>query len=309
MEALIIAIIIAYAVKKAAGDAHNHWQGSKAANRKASKGKPVRQRAASAGRHDTAYWAEQVRGGFPQVRHGLYMGWNAGRVAQLEGWQARAQARAEHAHLRARVTEAVREQRRRQDEALERIRAAARQPEPAPEAALCEHAPVRCLSPMHCSCPCPDCDGQAAAQLQAAVRGRDDPLPPMPSPQPEGDSTPATTPTEGNTMSGDTTYTQQLSELETIRREAEAEAAATGRFRSRLGGRLDELQSLGLDRNTLSEAAEIDDALQAQEKAAQQTLDATDAAISGLKQRHGGIQEAVSDSPVDKPADPGFYQD
>lgn len=110
-------------------------------------------------------------------------------------------------------------------------------------------------------------------------------------------------------MSGDTTYTQQLSELETIRREAEAEAAATGRFRSRLGGRLDELQSLGLDRNTLSEAAEIDDALQAQEKAAQQTLDATDAAINGLKQRHGGIQEAVSDSPVDKPADPEFYQD
>ena len=37
MEALILAMIIAYAVKKAAGDAHDHWQGSKAANRKASK--------------------------------------------------------------------------------------------------------------------------------------------------------------------------------------------------------------------------------------------------------------------------------
>jgi len=110
-------------------------------------------------------------------------------------------------------------------------------------------------------------------------------------------------------MPGDTTYTQQLSELETIRRETEAEAAAAGRFRSRMAGRLDELQALGLDNSTLSDAAAIDDALQAQEKAAQQTLDAADAAIHGLKQRHGGIKEAVDDAPVDKPADPEFYTD
>ena len=110
-------------------------------------------------------------------------------------------------------------------------------------------------------------------------------------------------------MSGDTTYTQQLSELEEIRREAEAEAAASGRFRARLGGRLDELQGMGLDSATLADAAAIDDSLQAQEKAAQQTLDATDAAIGGLKQRHGGIKEAVDDSPVSQPAQPEFYQD
>jgi len=73
--------------------------------------------------------------------------------------------------------------------------------------------------------------------------------------------------------------------------------------------RLDVLTSLGLDRHTLSEAAEIDDALREQEKAAQQTLDATDAAISGLRQRHGGIKEAVDDSPADKAAEPEFYQD
>src|SRR6266571_5949376 len=104
MEALILAMIIAYAVKKAAESAHDHWQESRGANRRSTRGQPVRRRATSAARHDTAYWAEQVRGGFPRVRHGLYMGWNAGRVAQLEGWQARAQARADHAHLRARAT-------------------------------------------------------------------------------------------------------------------------------------------------------------------------------------------------------------
>ena len=108
-------------------------------------------------------------------------------------------------------------------------------------------------------------------------------------------------------MSGDTTYTQQMRELEAIRRDAEEEVNSTRR--KRMTSRLDILQSLGLDKNTLSEAAEIDDALQAQEKAAQQTLDATDAAISGLKQRHGGIKEAVDDAPVDKPAEPEFYKD
>ena len=107
--------------------------------------------------------------------------------------------------------------------------------------------------------------------------------------------------------SGDTTYTQQLHELEEIRRDAEAEVNDVRR--KRMVSRLDVLMSLGLDKNTLSEAAAIDDALQAQEKAAQQTLDATDAAISGLKQRHGGIKEAVDDAPVDKPAEPEFYQD
>ena len=111
----------------------------------------------------------------------------------------------------------------------------------------------------------------------------------------------------GNGMSGDTTYTQQMRELEEIRRDAEAEVNDVRR--KRLVNRLDVLMSLGLDKNTLSDAAAIDDALQAQEKAAQQTLDATDAAISGLKQRHGGIKEAVDDAPVDKPAEPEFYQD
>ena len=111
----------------------------------------------------------------------------------------------------------------------------------------------------------------------------------------------------GNGMSGDTTYTQQMRELEEIRRDAEAEVNDVRR--KRMVNRLDVLMSHGLDKNTQSDAAAIDDALQAQEKAAQQTLDATDAAISGLKQRHGGIKEAVDDAPVDKPAEPEFYQD
>src|SRR6185437_13250554 len=288
MEALILAIIIAYAVKKAAEQSHEHWQSSKGANRKASKGKPVRERAASAARHDTAYWAEQVRGGFPQVRHGLYMGWNAGRVAQLEGWQARAKARADHAHLRARAAEAVREQRRRQAEALDRIRASA--------AASLEPEDREPAEPEEPS----TTEGTAMPELQEEDTQR------SPGRNREEDAIWHGQP-GGAAMSGDTSYTQQMSELQAIRRDAEEEVNSVRR--KRMVSRLDALQSLGLDKNTLSEAAEIDDALQAQEKAAQQTLDATDAAISGLKQRHGGIKEAVDDSPVDKPAEPEFYQD
>ena len=121
------------------------------------------------------------------------------------------------------------------------------------------------------------------------------------APSTEGDTVPT------GTASGDTTYTQQLNELTEIRQDAEHEVNSV-RVK-RMMNRLDVLTGLGLDSASLSEAAAIDDALQAQQKAAQQTLDAADAAIHGLKQRHGGIQEAVSSSPVDKPAQPEFYQD
>jgi hypothetical protein len=273
MEALILAIIIAYAVKKAAERSHQHWQGSKAANRKASKGKPVSKRAASAVQHDWGYWLQQVLNGFPQARSGLAAGWHAGRTAQAQGAEARRKARTEHLERQVRLLGEIREHRRRQAEALEQIRAA-RQPEPEPEPELSEPA------------------------ASAA---------PASPPPPDRGGAHVTPPTEGTPMSGDTTYTQQMAELEAIRRDAEEEVNSVRR--KRMTSRLDILQSLGLDKDTLSEAAEIDDALQAQEKAAQQTLDATDAAISGLKQRHGGIKEAVDDSPVGQPADAPFYKD
>lgn len=276
METLILIIIIAWAVREGVQSGHLSWQSSKAANRKASRGKSIGRRAASAVQHDIGYWAHRILNGFPEARHGLFMGWHAGRVAQLEAAAKNAQARSEHAQARAKATQVIREQRRRQQEILDEIRAAA-QAEPEEQEPPPEPAPV-----------------PAALSLSD------------PAPAPPGASAPVTTPTEGNTMSGDTTYTQQMHELTAIRADAEAELNSVQR--KRMTSRLDILMSLGLDKDSLAEAAAIDDALQAQEKAAQQTLDAADAAISGLQKRHGGIQEAVSDSPVDKPAQPEFYQ-
>ena len=303
MEALILAMIIAYAVKKAAEDAHLHWQGAKSANRKASKGKPVSKRAASAIQHDAGYWAHQTLNGFPQVRNGLAAGWHAGRTAQQQGRAQRQKARTGHLEERARLMPELREHRRRQAGALEEIRAA-RQPEPEPataepEGRHCAMCP-RVLPDGYDGAVCPECRSRIHEHALSTRRPRQ---------EDDSDTTPPATPTEGNAMtaSDDITYASQLRELTEIRRDAEEEVNSTRR--KRMMNRLDVLMSLGLDRQTCAEAAAIDDALQAQEKAAQQTLDAADAAASGLRQRHGGIQEAVSDSPVDQPAQPEFYQE
>ena len=120
MEALILAIIITWAVKKAAEQSHQHWQGAKGANRKASAGKPASKRAASAVQHDAGYWAQQVLHGFPQLRAGLSAGWHAGRTAQAQGAEQRRKARTEHLERQVRLLEEIREHRRRQAEALER---------------------------------------------------------------------------------------------------------------------------------------------------------------------------------------------
>ena len=109
----------------------------------------------------------------------------------------------------------------------------------------------------------------------------------------------------GTRMSGDTTYHQQMTELTALRQDADDEVASVRR--KRMLNRLDILTSLGLDSASLSEAAAIDDALREQQKAAQATLDAADAAIHGLQTRHGGIQEAVDNSQVPQPAQPEFY--
>ena len=285
MEALLIIVIIAWAIREGVQSGHLSWQSSKAANRKASRGKPVRKRAASAVQHDVGYWAHQVLNGFPSARQGLFMGWHAGRSAQLEGAAKRAQAQSEHVQARAKAMQVIREQRRRQQEILDEIREAvaaeAQPPEPPPDAPA----------------------GNPGARAWPG-RGYADDEPP--SPPPPGRGKPVTPPTEGTAMSGDTTYTQQMTELAAIRRDAEEEVNSV-RVR-RMISRLDILSSLGLDSASLSEAAAIDDALREQQKAAQQVLDAADAAITGLRQRHGGIQEAVDNSPVAQPAQPEFYQ-
>ena len=129
IEGLIAAIVITMAVKWAAERASAHWQGSKAANRRSTKGKSIPKRAASAVHHDLGYWAHQVLNLFPEVRHGLAEGWHEGRKAQAQGAAGRQERKTERLESRAGIIEKAREHAKRQREAQERIRRA-RQPEP-----------------------------------------------------------------------------------------------------------------------------------------------------------------------------------
>ena len=94
MEAIIFAIVLVWAVRKAAENGHLSWQGSKAGNRRGSRGKSIPKRAASAVQHDVGYWAHQILNGFPAARRGLANGWHAGRTAQAQSAAERQQRKA-----------------------------------------------------------------------------------------------------------------------------------------------------------------------------------------------------------------------
>jgi hypothetical protein len=413
MEALVIILIVIWAVKHSAGEGHLNWQSSKAANRRRTRGRSVPRRAASAVQHDFGYWLHQVLNGFPQARHGLADGWHAGRAAQVQGAAERQKARADHLSLRARLIPEIREHRRRQAEAIEQIRAARHPEPPAPdddpgpapqdgptysygyegsqshwpaESAteaydrarlasrdgdpwqVAQYPPgggpgrtvatyrnglpvsqaepghalsdITSLTPIRCMVHGTSCtwaeyadgtgehrtpreedddpDLEMALFLSDLDVARERANPPTEGPDPMNQATSGGTPFGGSPFgagatnrigagSGDTTYTQQLREFTAIRDDAEAQVN-DARIK-RMMNHLDILTSLGLDKDSLSEAASIDDALRQQQKAAQETLDAADAAIHGLKTRHGGIKQAVDDAPVDQPAQPEFYAD
>jgi hypothetical protein len=295
METLIFLIVLVLLVRAGVQAGHEHWQGSKAANRASTRGQSVPKRARSAASHDFGYWLHQVLTLFPQTRHGLAAAWHAGREAQAEGYAARQQAKTGHLETRARVLDEIREHLRRQEEAMERIRAA-RQPAQGPGDRDDDPVPDEEPAPPQASSPAPQ-DGEAGENP-----GEGSPA----ATSPAASTTEGSTAMPTGTTSGDTTYTQQLDEYQALRRDAEA--TVNDLRLQRMQNRLDILTTLGLDSASLAEAAAIDDALQALQKAAQAVLDAADAAIHGLETRHGGIQEAVDNSPVAQPAEPEFYQ-
>jgi type IV secretory pathway VirB10-like protein len=290
IEGIIFLIVVAYVAKHGVQAASEHWQQARGTSRASNKKKSPGRRAAGAVQHDTGYWAHQTARGFPELRHGLAAGWHASRTSYSQGKTARAQALTAHLEHHAGWLEQLREERARQLQAHERIRAA-RQPQNPPAAEQDQPAQKTAEPPAQKTAPAPWPGQDGEPQDQPPPLSWQQPKPA----QTETSPAPQPAPAKGSTtMSGDTTYAQELDELTKMRQDADK-------------ARLDILTSMALDPATLSEAADIDDALRQQEKAAQQTLDSVDAAISGLKTRHGGIKQAVDDSPVDKPADPEFY--
>jgi hypothetical protein len=300
MEILILFLVV-YGLRAAVKDSAAHFGKSKAASRSASAGSSRPRRAASAVHHDVGYWASQIIHGFPEARHGFARGWHDERQRQEQARIGARKAKADRLENRMRLIPEDREHQRRIDEAEDVLR---REREPEPESV---HAKAdEEAQPVDGEPGAGQPNGREEPQEGSADEGEGSPDGTFPAPE----TAPSPSPTEGSngmpaSQQADTTYTEHRDELVKIRADAEEEVGSVRR--KRMLNRLDILTGLGLDKDSLSEAAAIDDALRDQQKAAQQTLDSTDAAIHGLEHRHGGIQEAVDNSPVAEPAQPGFY--
>jgi hypothetical protein len=147
-----------------------------------------------------------------------------------------------------------------------------------------------------------------------------------------GDASPAT---EGNAMptgTAETTYDQTITEangiisdceeeIQEARKTIAARDAELVRLKARrMLQKIENLASAGLDSGSMSRAMEIDEALRAQERAAQdaidaaqasekaasQALDSAQAFRDGLQRDHGGMNEAHQNAPV-VGAQPEFY--
>jgi hypothetical protein len=342
---VVLGIAAKQAWDETAGHARQSRAAHMTASGSAARSRP--RRAAAAVHHDTGFWAHQVSHGFPDARHGFASGWHDGGQRATAARTGRAKSRADHAETRARHVPEYRGHVQRYRDAMTELRrqrqgedvahatapddGKAAPPLPADEVRPTRRVDGKPETPADTrffdwrqggyrgpidqdgNIPASDAPGMAAlaalARLSAADgngaghhTSPDNGLAAVPGKE-------TGKPEEGNgdmaTGTAEITYTQQLDQLTQIRDECEEEVARLKR--RRITAMVDALSGLGLDSATLSEAAAIDDDLRAQMQAAQQALDDAEAARDGLIKRHGGIQEAVSDSPVDQPAQPSYY--
>jgi hypothetical protein len=107
------------------------------------------------------------------------------------------------------------------------------------------------------------------------------------------------------TASADVTYDQLQAEAAKVVHEAEQQVASLQA--SRLPNLVEGMAGMVNDSNSLSRAAEIDEAIRAQIKITQQVLDAAQAFKDGLRRDHGAQNEAHQNAPIPLGAQPEFY--
>lgn len=116
--------------------------------------------------------------------------------------------------------------------------------------------------------------------------------------------------TEGETVATttDVNYTQALEQADRLKNEVE-QAIHEIQWEE-MGNTVDQLGAmLNGDRDSVAAAADVADELRQARKQLEQTLDAVQELRDTLVRNHGGIKEAVDDSPVDQAAQPEFYND
>jgi hypothetical protein len=272
--------------------------------------------------HATGYWGGELLHGFPVWRTGLHAGWLAHKKASAEEKALREKARTDHEESSASLAEVIREHKRRQEAARKRAqgeeevtvtaddpplpsetvggptRRVDGQPETESDKRFFDERESGYEGPLDQDGNRPD---MSDPEMAGAVRTLDDMRE-----RSNGSKPPAT---EGGPMptpgTADVTYEQLITEADKIITEAEQELATIQQ--SQLGPKMESAAALLNDNNSLSNAAEVDEALRDREKAAQRVLDAAQAFKDGLQRDHGGINDAVADAPIPMAAQPEFY--
>jgi hypothetical protein len=300
-----------------------------------------------------AWWAREAGHGFPVHRTGFHSGWLAHKTALDQSRVKREEARTKHLDTRVSVLAGLREHRERQREAQGLI-------DKAIEDAGEDGQPAGGVPPLPADTvttrrvdgkPETDADKGFFDLRESGYRGPIDQDGKIPDPSDPANGRPLelldamqakngqppATPTEGAPPVAETAemnYTAALEAATQIQEESEGnaedakriqtetEAAVNDIRKRRISAALDALTGILQDGPTLSEAAEVDDALRRdqeaaealaeaageREKAAGQLSEAAEAFRTGLVQRHGGVHEAVQDAPVEV-AEMPFYRE
>jgi hypothetical protein len=258
------------------------------------------QRRVTTARHDIGWWASETLRGFPVHRAGWHHGWLEHKTELAQRRAERENARTAHAEAQADVAEALPGHRERQQAARERIgraQAPAQEQQPAEvpplPADIVTPAPAPGLpqiqEPAWAVPPAASPPGPAQGSTEA-VNGT------ASSPAPEGERPMAT---EG-------TYTQSIQLAEKV--EADAEAHLAEKPWQEMENHVDAISALMRgDTVTLSDYAEVADALKDVQRAWEKAVEAAQTARANLARRHGGIKQASDDAPVPM-AQPEFYE-
>jgi hypothetical protein len=127
MEALILALILTWALKHAWDHSRGEYRKSREAHRQKQPKTAKPKRSAELIHHDIGYWAHQGSHAFPVFRHGLGQGWHEARQKAARYRADRERAKTEHLETAADLEPQITDFRQRQAGARDRIREA-RQP-------------------------------------------------------------------------------------------------------------------------------------------------------------------------------------
>jgi hypothetical protein len=260
------------------------------------------------GRHRVAWWTREAGKGFPVTRAGFHRGWLAHQTAMEQHHAKREEARTSHLEAKASIREELHKHRERQAEAQRRIDQATTPPEDdeltrlrEARAALAANAEAEKAAGVTEETPeFQRLNADVVAAEQAVPWRHRGTTPKAVPPSQEGRQHMATQ-TETNYTTVHTTAKNQAEQ-------AEYAAADITRLRQQAEQIAEDMEAANVDAATLSDQMDHVAQLKAAEEALTAVTDSGGQVVSGLQQRHGGIKEAVDDSPAD-PAEMGFYQE